>query len=159
MQKDQEEKYIESEHEVRTFLTKLYHSIDNHCHIFLQRHKRTEKNRPIEYTNLYTINDLFPNEDITDRLKQELKELKVENYVHTIADKKFKKRSPLRVFGKVYHDKNVYIKIRVEILNDEIFVMSFHYAMHPFAEVDFPYIDCSMYGIEGRNNNENIKEV
>ena len=51
----------------------------------------------------------------------------------------------MRVFGKNYGD-DVYIKIRVELMNfgkvgvfDTVFVMSFHYAKHAFAESDFPY--------------------
>ena len=52
----------------------------------------------------------------------------------------------MRVFGKKYSDQDVYIKIRVELLNNigiygdnYIFVLSFHFAEHNFLENDFPY--------------------
>ena len=50
----------------------------------------------------------------------------------------------MREFGKVYEgNKDVYIKIRVELLSDfgdhTIFVMSFHYAEKSFTEDMFPY--------------------
>ena len=52
----------------------------------------------------------------------------------------------MRVFGKKYSGKDVYIKIRVELLNargmggdNYIFVMSFHFAEEAFIASDFPY--------------------
>lgn len=56
------------------------------------------------------------------------------------------KRSEMRVFGKKYDGKDVYMKIRVELLNaiaaggdNYIFVMSFHFAAAAFADNEFPY--------------------
>lgn len=52
----------------------------------------------------------------------------------------------MRVFGKQYEEKDVYIKIRVELVsaahasgNNYVFVMSFHFAEMDFKELDFPY--------------------
>lgn len=52
----------------------------------------------------------------------------------------------MRVFGKNYNGKDVYIKIRVELLKstsyglgDFIFVMSFHYSTIDFKNIVFPY--------------------
>lgn len=155
----EDEKYIESKYAIKTFLAQLKHTIDNNCHIILQRHKSSENNRPIEYTNLYTINDLFPNEDIPNILKRVLKELNIDDYIHTVIDNKFKNRPPMRVFGKLFKDKDVYIKIRVEMLKEKIFVMSFHYALHPFVDAYYPYKSKELYGIERRNTDEDIKEI
>ena len=63
-------------------------------------------------------------------------------YIHTVKDLRFPKRSEMRVFGRRYHGSNdVYIKIRVELLsamgNHTAFVMSFHYAEVSFAEKYF----------------------
>ena len=51
-----------------------------------------------------------------------------------------------RVFGKKYEEKDVYIKIRVELVraahasgNNYVFVMSFHFAEMDFKESDFPF--------------------
>lgn len=44
------------------------------------------------------------------------------------------------VFGKQYNSKDVYIKIRVEIVGrNYIFVMSFHFSTIPFEKVVFPF--------------------
>ena len=77
-------------------------------------------------------------------LKRELRELTVEEYLQTVKDLRFPKRSEMREFGKVYDGKgDVYIKIRVELLsaygNHTTFVMSFHYSEIPFIPEMFPY--------------------
>lgn len=63
-----------------------------------------------------------------------------------LKDKRFKNRSEMRVFGRQYAGEDVYIKIRVELLDvilsgggHTIFVMSFHFAEIDFTESDFPY--------------------
>lgn len=68
----------------------------------------------------------------------------VEEYMQTVKDLRFPKRSKMREFGKVYDGKgDVYIKIRVELLSafgsTTTFVMSFHYAEIPFTPEMFPY--------------------
>ncbi len=66
------------------------------------------------YTNQYTVNTLFPNENPVDALKRELLTLTVENYIQTVKDLRFPNRSEMREFGKVYNgNDDVYIKIRV----------------------------------------------
>lgn len=143
MASNSEEKYIESQLEVETFLEKVKHTLENNGHILLQGHKRSEKDRPAENTNQYTVKDLFANTDITESLKKELQTLKVSEYMYTVKDIKFKKRSPLRVFAKEYKHKNVYIKIRVQILHNEIYVLSFHYVMYDINVEEFPYKEIS----------------
>ena len=77
-----------------------------------------DKKRDEKYTNQYTVDTLFPDENPVDALKRE--------------------------FGKVYNGmQDVYIKIRVELLgldgNTTTFVMSFHFAEKPFTTDMFPY--------------------
>lgn len=52
----------------------------------------------------------------------------------------------MRVFGKTYYGKDVYIKIRVELVslehasgNSFILVMSFHFSDRNFEKSNFPY--------------------
>ena len=141
---ENETKRIETKKEVEAYLAKLRYVIQNGAEIKFQQDRELEKGRPIEYTNRFTIADLFPSKDPKDALKQELLTLSVENYISTNKDIKFPKRSEMRVFGKEYNgSKEVYIKIRVEILGaagqPPLFVMSFHYAIKPFAQEVFPY--------------------
>ncbi len=87
---------------------------------------------------------LFPDENPTDALKRELLMLSAEDYMQTVKDIRFPKRSEMREFGNVYNGtEDVYIKIRVELLgfygNATTFVMSFHFAEKSFTPEMFPY--------------------
>ena len=109
-----------------------------------QAERLVDKNRDVKYTNQFTVADLFPNENPVDALKRELQTLTIEEYMQTVKDLRFPKKSEMREFGKVYNGKgDVYIKIRVELLseygNHTTFVMSFHYAEIPFTPEMFPY--------------------
>ena len=103
-----------------------------------------DENRDEKYTNHYTVTELFPDENPVDAIKRELLTLSVEDYMQTVKDMRFPKRSEMREFGKVYNGTDdVYIKIRVELLgiygNTTTFVMSFHYAERAFMPEMFPY--------------------
>ncbi|MGI6551834.1 MAG: hypothetical protein ACOX37_01690 [Bacillota bacterium] len=80
-------------------------------------------------------------------LKRELSTLTLEEYMETVKDIKFANRSEMRVFGRQYAGKDVYIKIRVELLDlsadgrHTVLVMSFHFAEEKFTKDDFPYGD------------------
>ena len=79
-----------------------------------------------------------------DKLKKELLTLSVEDYMQTVKDIRFPRKSEMREFGKVYNgSEDVYIKIRVELLGmyGEVttFVMSFHFAEKAFTAEMFPY--------------------
>ena len=69
--------------------------------------------------------------------------LTVCDYIETVKDTRFPKRSDMRVFGKKYLEEDVYIKIRVELIGamgiKEILVMSFLFAEFTFVETVFPY--------------------
>ena len=135
---------IESELEVKTYIQDLKFALNNGAQINFQARRRVEENREEKYTNQYTINTLFPNENPVDAIKRELLTLSVEDYMQTVKDMRFPKRSEMREFGKVYNGTDdVYIKIRVELLgiygNTTTFVMSFHYAERAFMPEMFPY--------------------
>ena len=135
---------IESELEVKTYIQDLKFALNNGAQINFQAKRRVDENREEKYTNQYTINTLFPNENPVDAIKRELLTLSVEDYMQTVKDMRFPKRREMREFGKVYNGTDdVYIKIRVELLgiygNTTTFVMSFHYAERAFMPEMFPY--------------------
>lgn len=135
---------IESELEVKSYLQDLRYAIDNGAQISFQVKRLVDEQRDEKYTNRYTVDTLFPDENPVDALKRELKALTVEEYVRTVKDLRFPNRSEMREFGKVYNGKDdVYIKIRVELLgrygNTITFVMSFHFAEKAFTPEMFPY--------------------
>lgn len=135
---------IENELEVKTYIQDLKFALNNGAQINFQARRRVDENREEKYTNQYTINTLFPNENPVDAIKRELLTLSVEDYMQTVKDMRFPKRSEMREFGKVYNGTDdVYIKIRVELLgiygNTTTFVMSFHYAERAFMPEMFPY--------------------
>lgn len=135
---------IESELEVKSYIQNLKFALNNGVKIEFQESRFVDKKRDIKYTNKYTISKLFPNENPVNVLRHELSKLSVEDYMRTVKDLRFSKRSEMREFGKVYNGAdNVYIKIRVELLgiygNMTTFVMSFHFAEKPFTLNMFPY--------------------
>ena len=131
---------IESELEIRTYLQKLQYALDQGAEISFQAKRLVDQDREEKYTNQYTVNTLFPDENPKEALKRELKTLTVEEYMKTVQDLRFPKRSDMREFGS---QDDVYIKIRVELLNaygkTATFVMSFHFAEKAFTPEMFPY--------------------
>ena len=141
---DETKTRIESELEVKAYIQDLKFALNNGAKINFQAKRHVDENRDERYTNQYTVNTLFPDENPVDALKRELLTLSVENYIQTVKDLRFPKRSEMREFGKVYNGKDdVYIKIRVELLgmygNTTTFVMSFHFAEKAFTSEMFPY--------------------
>ena len=135
---------IESELEVKAYIQDLKFSLNNGAQIDFQVKRVVDEKRDEKYTNQYTVNRLFPDENPVDALKRELLTLSVEDYMRTVKDTRFPKRSEMREFGKVYNGtEDVYIKIRVELLglygNTTTFVMSFHFAERAFTPEMFPY--------------------
>lgn len=135
---------IESELEVKAYIQDLKFSLNNGVQIDFQVKRVVDEKRDEKYTNQYTVNRLFPDENPVDALKRELLTLSVEDYMRTVKDTRFPKRSEMREFGKVYNGtEDVYIKIRVELLglygNTTTFVMSFHFAEKAFTPEMFPY--------------------
>ena len=135
---------IESELEVKSYIQNLRFALNNGAKIDFQAKRLIDEKREEKYTNQYTVNKLFPDENPVDALKRELLTLTVEDYMQTVKDIKFPNRSEMREFGKVYNGtEDVYIKIRVELLgmygNTTTFVMSFHFAEKSFTSEMFPY--------------------
>lgn len=135
---------IETELEVKAYIQDLKYALNNDAQIEFQVKRRVDEDREERYTNKYTVNRLFQDENPVDALKRELLTLTVEDYIKTVKDLRFPKRSEMREFGKVYNgDEEVYIKIRVELLglygNTTTFVMSFHFAEKSFTPDMFPY--------------------
>lgn len=135
---------IESELEVKAYIQNLEFALNNGAKIDFQAKRRVDSNRDEKYTNQYTVNTLFPDENPVNALKRELLSLSAENYLQTVKDLRFPKRSEMREFGKVYNGSDdVYIKIRVELLGmygqTTTFVMSFHFAEKAFTPEMFPY--------------------
>ena len=135
---------IESELGVKAYIQDLKYALNNGAKINFQAKRLVDENRDEKYTNQYTVAALFPDENPVDALKRELLTLSVENYMRTVKDLRFPKRSEMREFGKVYNGKDdVYIKIRVELLgsygNTTTFIMSFHFAEKAFSPEMFPY--------------------
>lgn len=141
-----EEKRIESKMEVSTYLDRLKYAFETgQADLEFQQQRLVDQNRSERFTNNFTVGDLFPDEDPILALKRELGTLSAENYIETVKDKRFRKRSEMRVFGKRYGE-DVYIKIRVELMKGSmagtenfVFIMSFHYAERAFIDSDFPY--------------------
>lgn len=138
-----EKSRIESRIDIQAYIQDLNYALDHGAKVEVQIHRNVDNNRNEQYTNKFTISDLFPNENPVDALKKELRKLTVEDYIKTVKDTRFKKKSEMREFGKVYSGKDVYIKIRVELLidygNHMVFIMSFHYADTSFTSDMFPY--------------------
>ena len=135
---------IESEIEVKAYIEVLKFALNNGAKIDFQAKRLVDEKRDEKYTNQYTVNKLFSDENPVDALKRELLTLSVEDYMQTVKDIRFPKRSEMREFGKVYNGTDdVYIKIRVELLgmygNTTTFVMSFHFAEKAFTPEMFPY--------------------
>ena len=135
---------IETELEVKAYIQDLQYALNNGAQIDFQVKRRVDEDRDERFTNQYTVNKLFPDENPVDALKRELLTLTVEDYMQTVKDLRFPKRSEMREFGKVYSgNEDVYIKIRVELLglygNTTTFIMSFHFAEKAFTPDMFPY--------------------
>ena len=105
---------IESEIEVKSYIQNLKFALQNGAKIDFQAKRLVDEKRDEKYTNQYTVNKLFPDENPVDALKRELLTLTVEDYMQTVKD--------IRQYG-----------------NAITFVMSFHFAEKPFTPEIFPY--------------------
>lgn len=135
---------IETKAEVETYLQRLFYALDQDASLILQVNRKSDQEKEHRFTNVFTVADLFQDEDPVNAIKRELRELTVGEYLQTVTDLRFPKKPEMREFGKTYKSNgDVYIKLRVELLanrgNHSIFVMSFHYAEIPFRDDMFPY--------------------
>ena len=147
MKDKREIKRTETRKEVETYLAKLKYAIESDSvTIRFQKKRRVDKNRDKRHTNRYTIAKLFPDEDEVSALKRELIKLTIDEYIETVKDVRFPNNTEMRVFVFQYLNKDVYIKIRVELAsavhasgNNFILVMSFHFSEKDFNKFDFVY--------------------
>lgn len=95
---------IESKCEVEAYIENLKYALNNGARIEFQKRRRVDDNRNVKFTNEYTVNSLFPNENPVDAIKRELMTLTVEEYMRTVQDLRFPKKSEMREFGKIYND-------------------------------------------------------
>lgn len=135
---------IETELDVKAYIQNLKFAINNGAKINFQIKRIVDDKREEKFTNQYTVNTLFPDDNPVEVLRRELLLLTAEDYIQTVKDLRFPNRSEMREFGKVYNGKDeVYIKIRVELLgmygSATTFVMSFHFAEKAFTKEMFPY--------------------
>lgn len=135
---------VESKLEVEAYIQNLRYALNNGAEITFQARRFVDNERDERFTNQYTLNNLFPDEDPVLVLKRELLSLTVEDYMRTVKDIRFPNRSEMREFGKIYNGADeVYIKIRVELMGmfgkSTTFVMSFHFAEQAFTPDIFPY--------------------
>lgn len=142
-----EERRIEKKFDIQTYIDRLVYALEKKStKINFLKERQVDKKKNKRFTNRYTIEKLFPDEDEIKILKQELALLTVEEYIETLKDTRYPNKSEMRVFGRKYFNEDVYIKIRVELIstihadgNNFILVMSFHYAEKAFKDLDFPY--------------------
>ena len=107
---------IESELEVNSYIQNLKFALNNGARIDFQSKRIVDEKRDEKYTNQYTVNKLFPDENPEDALKRELLMITVEDYMQTVKDIRFPKRSEMREFGKVYNGtEDVYILSLIHI--------------------------------------------
>ena len=118
---------VESEEEVKAYLAKVRYALETGAKLVFQEERKVD-------------------EDPQVVLRRELASLTVEEYLRTVKDTRFPKKSEMREFGKVYNgSEEIYIKVRIELLDSfgfgehTAFVMSFHYAIKPFCREIFPY--------------------
>lgn len=60
---------IEGESEVKAYIQNLKYALNNGAKIEFQAKRRVDDNRDEKYTNQYTVNTLFPDENPVDALK------------------------------------------------------------------------------------------
>lgn len=142
-----EKKRIESKEDAIAYLDRLIYALESgNAKVELVKDRLSDKDKDQKYSNRHTLLKLFPDEDPIESLKRELATLTVEDYIETVKDTIYVDRSELRVFGKEYDEEDVYIKIRIELINmisssgdNYILVLSFHFAEKNFIDDDFPY--------------------
>lgn len=84
---------IESEIDVKVYIQKLKFALHNGAKIDFQVKRFVDEKRNERYTNQYTVNRLFPAENPVDALRRELLTLSIEEYMQTVKDTRFPKRS------------------------------------------------------------------
>lgn len=93
---------IETESEVSAYLAKMKHALENGAQIQFQIDRQVDNERDAYFTNRFTLSELFPDEAPSEVFRRELMTLTKANYMGTVRDIRFPKRSEMREFGKIY---------------------------------------------------------
>ena len=72
-----EKSRIESKLDIQAYLQDLNYALDHGAEVRFQIDRIVDNNRDEQYTNKYTISDLFPNDNPVDVLKKELRNLSI----------------------------------------------------------------------------------
>ena len=80
---------VESLDEVIAYIHKLKYAVDSGATIAFVPDRNVDRERDIRYTNRFTVNDLFPDENPAEALKRELALLKVSEYLCTVKDTRY----------------------------------------------------------------------
>lgn len=124
------EGYIETKGTVQIFLADLK-NILSYPKVNFRLEPREDKE--YEYTTDYCLETL--NYDTIDVIN-ELKSLRITNYVETCDDLRNKKSNRFYVFKKIIQKREIYIKVKIESYdNKNILCMSFHFAEYPLRTV------------------------
>ena len=93
------------------------------------------QDKAIEFSTDYCLRDLgFTDKDI----KEELKKLKISEYVECCRDERNIKSRNYYIFCKEYNKRQVYIKIKIQSYDNKIILcMSFHYAEYKITKFPF----------------------
>ena len=71
---------------LKSYIQDLKYALKNGAKIDFQARRLVDEKRDEKYTNQYTVNKLFPDENPLDAIKRELLTLSVENYIQTVKD-------------------------------------------------------------------------
>ena len=130
---DDENSTIEDFNNVKFYLKKLQHYLnDDKCQLDIQRDRKGQ-DRSDPNTTKNTLNDLnYSRENI----REELLSLKTGDYLKTVKDRNRLDSSQYWIFSKMINGRDIYIKLKIYSVN-KVHLMSFHYAA--FTIEDKPY--------------------
>ena len=80
---------IETEDEVKAYLSKLRYALETGATITFQEVRNVDNDKDEKFTNKYTVATLFPNENPVIALKREMISLTVGEYMRTVKDRRF----------------------------------------------------------------------
>lgn len=131
--------FIDKKEDVEIFLSKCFSILcSNDFNMDRNFYLQVDRQHYIgHYTNRATMVELGYNlEDVVE----EIKSLKIEDYLETLIDKKEGTEKNFYCFIKYIQSRQVYIKIKIAEKNDnQIFCVSFHFAEYSVAIEEFPY--------------------
>lgn len=87
---------IETREEVKDYLARLKYALQAGARVSFQMYRYVDGQRDEEHTNTYTITSLFPNEDPVEAVKNEIRDLKVSDYMRTVKDIRFPNKAEMR---------------------------------------------------------------